>query len=87
MINYPEMTRDFHHDEICHDNYRLQVRDYDRQYTIFELNFLGQNKMIILEAMVAQEHPELFDLYDFDNKYWIESELACFWEGLQVCLA
>lgn len=80
------MIRDFHVDEICHGDYRLQVRDYNRTHTVFELSLLGLSETIVLDHMIAQYHPELFDLYDFEQKRWVQSEVADFLEGLHLCL-
>ena len=87
MMNLQHLTRDFHYDRSCNGIFRLEIRDYHEDYRVFELSLMGLSETISLDYMLAEDHPELLDLYDFENKRWVESELACFWEGLQVCLA
>jgi len=86
-LMYGEFTSDFHYDTIRNGFYRLEVFAYTNGYKAFQLDLVGDQDTMSLDYMILNENPELGEIYDFDNNQWVEAELACFWMGLQVCLA
>lgn len=86
-MDTPIFTRNFDFFEVWNGNLRLQIRIYDPNNVIFELFLEGAWETVTLETMFAEQYPEILDLFDFDNRCWNESELADFWDGLNVCLA
>lgn len=82
------LTTDFHYDVTYKGDLQLELIDYPlSNLIVFRLTFVGQTETVWLERMHTLDYPELLELYDFDNKQWVESELSCFWSGLQICLA
>jgi len=82
------LTPDFHHDTYRKGDLQLEVIDYpDADLIIFQLSIVGETETLHLDYMPSYYYPELLALYDFTAKQWVESELSCFWYGLQICLA